>query len=207
MPSPAADTSSSSGPCLDELDQADMKRLGAGGDAALNNLMERHAQRVFHFLLRMLDNEDDANDLAQETFVRVYQNRTSFRPGAKFSTWLYTIAANLGRNHIRWRQRHPATSLDAPVGETGKTMAESLPDGAPGIPETLMTEERAATIRSTVADLPDDLRLPLILAEFEDRSQKEIAEILECSVKAVETRIYRARQRLRTALAGFLGAR
>ena len=76
-------------------DRADMERLAAGHDAGLNDLMERHATSVFRFLCRMLDNEDDANDLAQETFVRVYRARSSFRSGGKFSTWLYTITVSL----------------------------------------------------------------------------------------------------------------
>ena len=82
------DTTDASG-----LDGADMQRLAGGHDAALNDLMARHARPVFQFLCRMLGNEDDANDLAQETFVRVYQHRASFKPGARFTTWLYTIAA------------------------------------------------------------------------------------------------------------------
>ena len=96
-----------------------MERLAAGHDAALNDLMERHATPVFHFLCRMVGNEDDANDLAQETFVRVFRARASFRPGEKFSTWLFTIAANLARNHFRWRSRHPNVSLEAETGEVG----------------------------------------------------------------------------------------
>ncbi len=91
----------------DALDRADMERLATGQDAALNDLMERHATPVFHFLCRRVGNEDDANDLAQETFVRVFRARASFRSGEKFSTWLYTIAANLARNHFRWQSRHP----------------------------------------------------------------------------------------------------
>jgi len=91
----------------DARDRSDMERLAAGQDAALNDLMERHATPVFHFLCRMVGNEDDANDLAQETFVRVFRARASFRAGEKFSTWLFTIAANLARNHFRWRSRHP----------------------------------------------------------------------------------------------------
>ena len=79
-------------------DCADMERLIAGQDTALNDLMERHATPVFHFLCRMVGNEDDANDLAQETFVRVFKSRGSFRTNEKFSTWLFTIAANLARN-------------------------------------------------------------------------------------------------------------
>src|SRR2546423_4399884 len=97
----------------DEADRADMLRLCEGHDAALNQLMERHAPRLFNYLLRSLQNEDDAADLAQETFVRVYQNRTKFNPGLKFSTWLYAIASNLVRTRFRHRSRHPELSLDA----------------------------------------------------------------------------------------------
>ena len=82
-------------------DRADMERLMTGEDSALNDLMDRHATAVFHFLCRMVGNEDDASDLAQETFARVFRARASFRRGEKFSTWLYTIAANLARNHFR----------------------------------------------------------------------------------------------------------
>ena len=96
-----------------------MERLTAGHDAALNDLMERHATPVFHFLCRMVGNEDDANDLAQETFVRVFRARASFRTNEKFSTWLYTIAANLARNHFRWRSRHPNVSLEAETRRIG----------------------------------------------------------------------------------------
>src|SRR5258706_8689603 len=92
---------------LDARDREDMVRLTAGHDAALNELMARHATPVFHFLSRMLGNEDDANDLAQETFVRVFRAKASFRISERFSTWLYTIAANLARNQFRWRSRHP----------------------------------------------------------------------------------------------------
>ena len=101
----------------DASDQADMARLSAGQDAALNDLMVRHATPVFHFLYRLTGNEDDANDLAQETFVRVFKAKDSFRLDQKFSTWLFAIAANLARNHFRWRGRHPQVSLEAESAE------------------------------------------------------------------------------------------
>src|SRR5215472_1651280 len=109
----------------DALDRADMERLCAGHDAALNDLMERHATPVFHFLCRMVGNEDDASDLGQETFVRVFKSRDSFKRGEKFSTWLYTIATNLARNHFRWRSRHPNISLETRTGESEKTLGSS----------------------------------------------------------------------------------
>src|SRR2546425_797747 len=82
----------------DEQDRSDIVRLVAGHEPALNHLMERHGQRLFQYLFRLLQNEAEAADLAEETFVRVYQNRTRFRVNKKFSTWLYSIATNLARD-------------------------------------------------------------------------------------------------------------
>ena len=188
----------------DEQDAQDMRRLAAGQDAALNELMERHAQKVFHYLLRSLQNEDDAADLAQETFVRVYQNRARFDSRQKFTTWLYAIAGNLVRDRFRWRSRHPQVSLDGGQPENGMSLKESLPDHAAGPDEALQSTERAEAVKKAVAALPSELREPLILAVYQGLSQAEIGKILKCSPKAVETRIYRARNSLRERLGTLL---
>ena len=191
-------------PNPDEQDVQEMNRLAAGHDAALNELMERHGEKLFHYLVRSLQNEDDAADLAQETFVKVYQRRTRFDPSQKFSTRLYAIASNLVRDRYRWRSRHPQVSLDAESDATGHSFRDSLPGGGPSPNESVQVEERAEAVRVAVAALPDELRQPLLLAEYEERSHMEIGEILGCTAKAVETRIYRARQQLRASLAGLL---
>jgi RNA polymerase sigma-70 factor (ECF subfamily) len=188
----------------DALDRADMERLIGGHDAALNEIMERHAARLFNYLIRCLQNEEDAADAAQESFVRVYQNRAKFDTSQRFSTWLYTIASNLVKTRYRFRSRHPEVSLDAGNDQTGHSFRDSLPEQSPTPAERLQTDERADAVRRAIAALPEDLRTPLILAEYEERSQAEIGEILGCTAKAVETRIYRARQRLRVALGRLL---
>src|SRR5664279_5972824 len=127
IPTDAQPSPEPSAPTADDRDRADMEKLQAGHDAALNDLMERHATPVFHFLCRMTGNEDDANDLAQETFVRVFKSRGSFRTEQKFSTWLFTIAANLARNHFRWRSRHPNISLETENAETEQSLGSTLP--------------------------------------------------------------------------------
>ena len=191
-------------PSPDELDAADMQRLGAGHEAALNDIMERHGERLFHFLIRSLQNQDEAADLAQEAFVRVYQNRAKFDAGHKFSTWLYAIATNLVKDRYRWRSRHPQVSLDAENEQTGNSLRDHLPAHDPTPSDCLQADERADAVRRAVAALPEDLRTPLILAEYEERSHAEISDILGCTAKAVETRIYRARQQLRASLGGLL---
>jgi len=188
----------------DDRDRADMEKLQAGHDAALNDLMERHATPIFHFLCRMTGNEEDANDLAQETFVRVFKSRGSFHTGQKFSTWLFTIAANLARNHFRWRSRHPNISLDAENPETEQTLGSTLPANSPAPNEAALAGERAAAVRGAVKNLPDDLREAMILCEWEDRSVAEAATILETTPKAVESRLYRGRQILRERLKSWL---
>ena len=148
-------------PSPDELDAADMQRLVSGHDAALNELMARHGEKLFHFLIRGLQNEAEAADLAQEAFVRVYQHRAKFDASQKFSTWLYTIAANLDKDRYRWRSRHPQVSLDVENEQTGDSLREHLPAPGPTPSDCLQADERADAVRRAVAALPEDLRTPL----------------------------------------------
>ena len=170
----------------DARDRADMQRLQAGHDAALDDLMARHATPVFHFLCRMVGNEDDANDLAQETFVRVFKSAKSFRVEQKFSTWLFTIAANLTRNHFRWRARHPNVSLDAENPETEQSIGSTLPANSPAPSEAALAEERTDAVRLAVQKLPEDLREAIVLCEWQELSLAEAAAILETTPKAVD---------------------
>ena len=185
-------------------DRADMERLMSGQDTALNDLMGRHAAPVFHFLCRMVGNEDDANDLAQETFARVFRARANFRLNEKFSTWLYTIAANLARNHFRWRARHPNVSLHTATDDPEQSLENILPaqDAAPS--EQALAAERASAVRAEVLRLPEDLREATVLCEWEERTVAEAAAILETTPKAVESRLYRARKILRERLEQWL---
>jgi RNA polymerase sigma-70 factor (ECF subfamily) len=193
-------------PNCDEQDAQDMARLAGGHGAALNDLMERHAERLFHYLVRSLQDEADAADLAQETFAKIYQNRAKFDPQQKFSTWLYAIASNLVRDRYRWRSRHQQVSLDAENEQTEASLKDTLRAVEPLPDQRMQAEERADEVRKALATLPEELKQPLILALYQDLPQAEIATILKCSVKAVETRIYRARQQLRTALAGLMSS-
>jgi RNA polymerase sigma-70 factor, ECF subfamily len=192
----------------EEDDRRDMERLAGGEENALDRLMERHGLRLFHFLIRQLHDEEEAADLAQETFVRVFQHCARYQPEYRFSTWLFTIAANLARDRQRWKSRHPQVSLEGPPDDADSVSRWRdrwpAPDAHPA--DQALSHERARAVQEAVAALPEDLRLPLILAEYEERSQREIAAILGCSPKAVEMRIYRARQHLRQRLQSFLSS-
>ncbi len=183
----------------DEQDREDMARLTAGHDAALTSIMDRHGERLFRYLVRQLNNETDAADLAQETFVRVYHNCARFRPAQRFSTWLYAIATNLLRDRFRWQKRHPQVSLEA-ENETGVAIEDALPDPVASPSEQVEKSERAEAVRRAVQTLPEELRTPLILFEYEGLAHAEIGAVLNCSAKAVESKLYRARGQLRKLL-------
>jgi RNA polymerase sigma factor (sigma-70 family) len=176
-----------------------------GDDLALNDLMTRWQEPLTRFLIRYTGSEPDALDLAQDTFVRVYEARARYDARGKFSTWLYTITGNLCRNHARYKTRHPAVSLDAELSPgSDATFGEQLPAAGATPADCADEAERAAAVREAIAALPDEQRTATILFEYEDQSHAEIAAILGCSPKPVETRLYRARQFLRERLAGWL---
>ena len=185
---------------MDASDSDLMIRLAQGDDHALDLLMRRWGDRVATFLYRMTGRHDVAADLAQETFVKLYQARTRYKPSGSFTTWLFAIATNLGRNHARWLRRHPIGSL----AESNTTPESPLPEPADpsrGPDAMAIGHETLATVNRALMELPIDLREALTLFVHEALSHTEIASILGCSPKAVETRIYRARQILKEKLA------
>ena len=182
------------------MDRASMHDLVLGRERALDELMSRHAAPIHQFLLRMVHQEETAADLAQETFVRVFTHAAKYDPSQRFSTWLYTIASNLARDFLRGQKRRPTVSLNATTGEEELTLGDLQVDPSPLAPDVLMTEEQCARVRRAVAALPDDLREAVVLCELENLSLAEAAEILQSTVKAIESRLYRARKLLRKAM-------
>lgn len=178
-----------------------MLRLQRGDDLALNALMDRWQSPLVAFIQRYAGNEQDALDLAHETFVRIYETRARYQPRAKFSTYLFTIASNLCRNLARWRDRHPAISLHAPAGGDGPhTLEATLPDGHDSPADSAERHDLASAVREHIQALPHELKTAVLLFEFQDLSHEQIATALGCSPKAVETRLYRARKLLRESL-------
>ena len=176
-----------------------MGQLQAGDDAALAPLMQRWELPVKRFIFRLVGSTTEAEDLAQEVFFRIYTKRSTYRPGAKFSTWCFSIAANQAKNRLRWWKRRPTLSLSAWMDTGGDTEDQSAA-GAQASDEAVR-HERIATVRAAVAALPLDLRTALVLFEYEQQSMGEIAAALGCTPKAVENRLYRARQKLQQQLA------
>jgi RNA polymerase sigma factor (sigma-70 family) len=184
-----------------DSDEILMGALAAGEDAALNPLMDRWQGPLRRFLYRHTQNEHDALDLAQETFVRIYQHRARFRTGARFSTWMFQIALNLARSRGRWLKRHPTDPLES-GSETPNAKVQLSTEASPA--DRAVAAERVTAVRSAIAALPRELREAVLLFEYEDKSHAEIAAIVRATPKAVETRLYRARQQLRKALTRYL---
>lgn len=177
-------------------DTADMLALQAGDATALDRLMQRWQVRLRSYLLRHALPDQDALDLAQETFVRIFQHADRFDPTRRFSTWMFQIALNLLRDHARRRQRRPTAPLDqVPEPTTGSDPLDDT-DSA----------EVAAAVRAAIATLPDHLREALVLFEYEHQSHAEIAAIVGATPKAVETRLRRAREHLRGPLQRWLAS-
>ncbi len=180
-----------------------MTRLANGNDLALNELMDRWSDRVAAFLYKMTGQRDAAVDLAQETFVRLYQARGRYRATGNFSTYLFAIATNLARNHARWKSRHPTVSLDA-MHADGTAVISDPPDMRQTPDEVARSVEKFRAVHEAFQCLPVDLREAMSLFVYEGLGYAEIAAISQCSPKAVETRIYRARQILKDRLSEFI---
>lgn len=183
-------------------DAALMMRVRAGDEAAFAALLVRWELPVKRVIARIVLNESEAEDLAQETMVRVWSQREKFRPDAAFRPWIFSIAVNLARNRLRWWRRRPNVYLEA-WSETGHERPWQKGERPNGVGD-LERSERAAAVRDAVAALPAELREALVLFEYEELAQAEIAATLGCTVKAVESRVARARKKLREALCAWL---
>jgi len=176
-----------------------VRALQAGDDSAFDELMLRHKAAIFAFICRYLRNEADAADLTQETFVRAYFRICSFKPRARFATWLFTIATNLCRDRVRsraYRDSHRTLPLS-----TGA--ANDLPEPRSGDLEpdqAVERDERLRILEAAIDRLPHDLKTALILTAMEGLSHAEAAERLGVTAKTIETRVYRARHRLEAML-------
>jgi RNA polymerase sigma factor (sigma-70 family) len=186
-------------------DETCMASLREGDDSALAPLMDRWELGVKAFLLRLGVPAADVEDVAQEAFVRLYEKRASYRPGAAFKPWLLTIAGNLGRNRLRWRFRRREESIEALDAQQAGGFHHADP-GARSAADLADEASLAHSIRTAVAALPDNLREAVVCVDLEGLSYQEAAQVMGCSTKAVETRLYRARHHLRATCRELLEA-
>ena len=178
----------------------------ADDTVAFSELVERFQHRLVAVMHHLVGSADEAEDLAQEVFLRVYRARKKYRPRSKFSTWLFTIANNLALNSLRSRQRKPSVSLNLrDSGPLGPRPAEMLVhDPGIGPMQHVQQQELAERIRQALDTLNERQRVAVVLNKFEDMNYAEIAEVMELTTKAVKSLLSRARENLRVALKSYV---
>ena len=182
-----------------------MLELKAGNMDAFDVLLAKYRKPIVHFMFRMVHNQAVAEELAQEVFLRVYRSRETYRAEARFSTWLYRIATNLGVNHARDTKHERSAStvyLDAVDAETGTT--PDVADSTPSVEVDLLQRERMKAIRRFVMELPERQKTAVLMHKYEGMDYKQIGEVLKLSESATKSLLFRAYQTLREKLKGFV---
>lgn len=180
-----------------------MELVSAGDSGAFEQLVERHQQLVVGTVGRMLGNSSDAEDIAQQVFVRVWKSAKRYVPRAKFTTWLLKITRNLVFNELRRRSRHPQVPLQ---GESEEEERPIRDENATAPNAAMLEQELQKEIDAAIANLPETQRLAVILRRYEELSYEEIAETLDQSVSAVKSLLFRARTELRASLQRYLSS-
>ena len=186
-------------------DAAVMLELRSGNMAGFDYLVEKYRRPIIHFMYRMVHNQAVAEELAQEVFLRVYRSRETYRAEARFSTWLYRIATNLGVNHARDTRRERSAStihLDEVDPETGTT--PDVADGSIGAETSLLRDERMNAIKQHVLALPERQRMAVLMHKYEGLDYKQIGDVLKLSESATKSLLFRAYQTLREKLKDFV---
>jgi RNA polymerase sigma-70 factor (ECF subfamily) len=179
-----------------------MARVRVGDAEAFTVLVERHQGRVVGTIARMLGSPNEAEDLAQQVFVRVWKSAARWEPSAKFTTWLLTITRNLVFNEVRRRGRARTVPLEE--SDDDRAPREFADTSAPTPSEALATSELESAINAAIQSLAEQPRMALILRRYEELSYEEIADVLGTTVPAVKSILFRARTELRKQLAAWL---
>jgi RNA polymerase sigma-70 factor (ECF subfamily) len=181
-----------------------MLDVKAGDEASFELLLHRYRTPLVNFLYRMVRNREQAEDLAQEVFLRVYRAREDYVPSAKFTTWLFRIATNLALNSVRDTRYHKLeVSIDAPISEAedGDERTLDIPEKHPNIEQHLVEDARRKMIRHAIDKLPEKQRAAVLLHKYQELDYAEIAKILACSESALKSLLFRAYESLRVELA------
>jgi len=188
-----------------------MLDVKAGDEQSFALLLHRYRTPLVNFLYRMVRNREQAEDLAQEVFIRVYRAREDYVPSAKFTTWLFRIATNLALNSVRdTRHQRMEVSLDAPVrvdSEEGDERPLDVAEKNPNIEEHLVQEAQREMIRHAIDKLPEKQRAAVLLHKYQELDYGEISKILSCSESALKSLLFRAYETLRVELAPLVALR
>jgi RNA polymerase sigma-70 factor (ECF subfamily) len=182
-----------------------MLDVKSGDERSFELLLQRYRTPLVNFLYRMVRSREQAEDLAQEVFIRVYRAREEYVPSSKFTTWLFRIATNLALNSLRdHRYQKLEMSIDAPLkadSEEGDERPFEVADKHPTVEQELVEEERKKMIRHAIEKLPEKQRAAVLLHKYQELDYAEIAKILSCSESALKSLLFRAYEMLRVELA------
>lgn len=185
----------------DDSDESLMLRYRDGDVRAFELLVTRHRKPVYNFILRFVRDTAQAEDVTQETFLRLIKGADAYERQAKFTTWLYTIARNLCVDASRRGKHRKAASLDAPVGDDdGVSLLDLVPDGGAQVDRQAQSRELAVRLRRAIEALPDEQREIFLLREVADLQFNEIAAVVGCPENTVKSRMRYALEKLREAL-------
>jgi RNA polymerase sigma-70 factor, ECF subfamily len=186
----------------DDADESLMLRYRDGDVRAFELLVTRHRKPLFNFILRFVRDPAQAEDVTQETFLRLVKGADAYERQAKFTTWLYTIARNLCVDASRRAKHRKVASLDAPVGDDdgSATLLDFVPDQGAGVDRQAQSRELAIRMRAAIESLPDEQREIFLLREVADLQFNEIAAVVGCPENTVKSRMRYALEKLREAL-------
>jgi len=179
-------------------DEILVKKAQGGDTAAYGELVRRYQERVYGLALKMFSRED-AGDVAQEIFFRVFRGLPGFNYQSSFATWLYRISTNVCLDQLRRRGREGQRFLPLEAGDDERN---SLRDNGPGPEEHLLDREKVGALKRAVRQLPDGYRMALVLHHYQGLSYRQVAEVMSLPEKTVATRIHRAKKMLRKKLSG-----
>ena len=172
-----------------------LKRYLAGDEAAFTSLVRRYRRELYNFLARFTGDKALADDVFQETFLQLHISARTFDTSRRLKPWLFTIAANKARDALRSRNRKRAAPLDATVSSTDEsetTYANLMPANIPSPEEFISNLEMRQAVQRIVSEMPENLRMVLLLCYFQDLAYKEIAEILDIPIGTVKSRLHAA---------------
>lgn len=181
-------------------EQALIARCKDGDISAFDELVRCFQKRVYNFAYGIAGNYDDANDVAQEAFVRVFNSIGTFRGDANFTTWIYRIVTNVYLDERKKAKSHRHTSLDEYIDLDENSVSRQIEDESPLPDEVAENKERNQIVRTAINSLPDYQRIIMTLYHLHDRSYEEIADILHLPIGTVKSRLNRARQALKEIL-------
>ena len=188
---------------IDELTLSDevlFFRVQREDTRAFEVIVGRYRTRLYNCIYRMVHNTESAEDLVQETFLRVYRNRHNYKAISNLSTWIYTIALNLARSELRKRKRRQFFSLNASPHENSTRESIDLPDTGAGPGDHLEQNELGRAIQRAIDQLPEKYKSVIVLRDIEEMSYEQIGDILRCPTGTVKSRVNRGRLRLQEML-------